>query len=174
MRKGPPPFAGLITPRSSSALTVFRVADRSLITALSFNPRSSGSPPTASLVIQQVPDSAPKQGHHIMHSHIPKKGAIRSAKGKNMTTPLPVPSGGGTWTDLYKAALVEADRNKVPQRIAEAQQALIARAGELFLATGDQLEEESALDDAMYALHALRNAGREEKAGAGMPAAEMN
>jgi hypothetical protein len=91
-----------------------------------------------------------------------------------MTTPLLVPSGGKAWTDLYKAALVEADRNKLPQRIAEAQQALIARTGELFLATGDHIEEESALDDAMYALHALQNASREEKAGAGVPAAEMN
>jgi hypothetical protein len=84
-----------------------------------------------------------------------------------MTTPLPAPSGGRTWTDLYKAALVEADCNKLPQRIAEAQQALIARAGELFLATGDHIEEESALDDAMYALHALQNACRRDKAAIG-------
>ena len=84
-----------------------------------------------------------------------------------MTTPLLVPSDGRAWTDLYKAALVEADRNKLPQRIAEAQQALIARAGELFLATGDHIEEESALDDAMYALHALRNAYGEDKAAMG-------
>jgi len=91
-----------------------------------------------------------------------------------MTTPLLVPSGGRAWTDLYKAALFEADGNKLPQRIAEAQQALIARAAKLFLVMGDHIEEESALEDAMYALHALQNASREEKAGARMPAAEMN
>jgi hypothetical protein len=33
----------------------------------------------------------------------------------------------------------------------------VVRARELFLMAGDNIEEEQALDDTMYALHALRN-----------------
>ena len=39
----------------------------------------------------------------------------------------PVPK----WHQLYKAALFETDRNKLPQRIAEAEKAIVARAREL-------------------------------------------
>jgi len=42
------------------------------------------------------------------------------------------------WRDLYKAALFEGQR-------------------ELFYAAGDNIEEGEALDDAIYALHALQN-----------------
>ena len=42
------------------------------------------------------------------------------------------------------------------QRIAQ-QKALALRARELFHIAGDNIEEEQALDDTMYALHALRN-----------------
>jgi hypothetical protein len=34
----------------------------------------------------------------------------------------------------------------------------VVRARELFHAAGDNIEEEQAVDDAMYALHALRSA----------------
>jgi hypothetical protein len=34
----------------------------------------------------------------------------------------------------------------------------VTRARELFHAAGDNIEEEQAVDDAMYALHALRSA----------------
>jgi hypothetical protein len=61
------------------------------------------------------------------------------------------------WKRLYTAALFEPDSAKLPERIAQAETALILRARELFHATGDNIEEEEALDDAMYALHALRN-----------------
>ncbi|MFZ3340119.1 MAG: hypothetical protein WA213_04500 [Terriglobales bacterium] len=61
------------------------------------------------------------------------------------------------WKRLYTTALFEPDSAKVPERIAEAEAALIVRARELFHAPGDNIEEEEALDDAMYALHALRN-----------------
>lgn len=64
------------------------------------------------------------------------------------------------WRNLYTAALFESDHAKLPQRIAEAEAALVVRARELFNAPGDNIEEEEALDDAMYALHALRNARR--------------
>lgn len=61
-----------------------------------------------------------------------------------------------SWRDLYRAALLEIDGARVPERIAEAEKALVVRARELFSAAGDNIEEEEMLDDAMYALHALR------------------
>jgi hypothetical protein len=64
----------------------------------------------------------------------------------------------GAWRQFYKSALFELDANKVSDRIAEAETALVTRARELFHAPGDNIEEEQAVDDAMYALHAFRRA----------------
>ena len=61
------------------------------------------------------------------------------------------------WRQLYRAALSETDKSKLPERIAEAEKAVVLRARELFQAAGDYGEETEALDDVMYALHALRN-----------------
>jgi hypothetical protein len=61
------------------------------------------------------------------------------------------------WHDLYRAALFETDRDKVPQRIAEAEHAILARIKELFGVDTDHIEEDQVLDDALYALRALRN-----------------
>jgi len=61
------------------------------------------------------------------------------------------------WRDLYKAALFERDKTRLPDRIAQAEEALVVRARELFRLAGDNIEEEQALDETMYALHALRN-----------------
>ena len=61
------------------------------------------------------------------------------------------------WRDLYKVALFEVDSARLPERIAQAEKALALRARELFHIAGDNIEEEQALDDTMYALHALRN-----------------
>jgi len=61
------------------------------------------------------------------------------------------------WRDLYLTALMEVDRDKTAARIADAEQAILVRARELFKAPGDHIQEEEALDDALYALHALRN-----------------
>jgi hypothetical protein len=61
------------------------------------------------------------------------------------------------WKDLYKAALFEPDKTRLPDRIAQAEEALALRARELFHIAGDNIEEGEALDDAMYALHALQN-----------------
>ena len=63
----------------------------------------------------------------------------------------------GAWRDLYKAALFEVDSARLPERIAQAEEALVVRARELFHIAGDNIEEEQALDDTMYALRALRN-----------------
>ena len=62
-----------------------------------------------------------------------------------------------SWKDLYQAAIVEPDLNKLPERIDEAESALVLRARELFYATGNEAEEGESLDDAMCILHALRN-----------------
>jgi hypothetical protein len=62
------------------------------------------------------------------------------------------------WAQFYKAALFELDSDKVSDRIAEAETAVVTRARELFHSAGDNIEDEQAVDDAMYALHALRSA----------------
>ena len=59
------------------------------------------------------------------------------------------------WRDLYKAALFEVDKTRLPDRIAQAEEALVVRARELFHMAGDNIEEEQALDDTMYALRML-------------------
>ena len=59
------------------------------------------------------------------------------------------------WRELYRAALYEIDKSKLPERIAEAEKAVVLRARELFQAAGDNGAETEALDDVMYALHAL-------------------
>ena len=66
-------------------------------------------------------------------------------------------SEGINWRELYRSAILELDASKLPQRIAEAENALVGRAKELFQEGGDNGEETEELDDAMYALHALRS-----------------
>lgn len=61
------------------------------------------------------------------------------------------------WHALYQAALFESDRNQVPKRIAEAERAILSRMRELFDVETDHIEEDVVLDDALYALRALRN-----------------
>ena len=69
-----------------------------------------------------------------------------------------------TWKNLYNAALFETDRAKTPLRIADAEKAILARLVELTAARHDHIEEDSILDDALYALHALRNSVSGSKA----------
>ena len=61
------------------------------------------------------------------------------------------------WRELYTAALFETDHKRSPLRIADAEKAIVARARELFAAGSDTIEEDQALDDALYALRALQN-----------------
>ena len=63
----------------------------------------------------------------------------------------------GSWRDLYVAALMEGDREKVPALIVDAEHAIMLRARELFSTPGDNIQEEDSLDDALYALHALKS-----------------
>ncbi|MGC2186550.1 MAG: hypothetical protein WA637_25005 [Terriglobales bacterium] len=62
-----------------------------------------------------------------------------------------------SWKDLYQAALCESDLNKLPERIADAETALVMRARDLFYTSGDKIDEAESLDDAMCILHALRS-----------------
>jgi hypothetical protein len=59
------------------------------------------------------------------------------------------------WRALYKAALSEIGKSEHLERIAEAEKAVVLRARELFQAADDNGEEKEALEDAMFALHAL-------------------
>jgi len=61
------------------------------------------------------------------------------------------------WRDLYVAALLEMNKDKLPDRIAEAETAIVQRARERFNAAGDNIQEEENLDDALYALRALKS-----------------
>ena len=62
-----------------------------------------------------------------------------------------------SWKDLYQAAMCESDVNKLPERIADAETALVMRERDLFYTSGDRFEEEESLDDAMCVLNALRS-----------------
>jgi hypothetical protein len=68
---------------------------------------------------------------------------------------LPLPP--RNWRELYTAALFETEKDRIPSRIADAEKAIVARARELFATGGDSIEEDQALDDALYALRALQN-----------------
>ena len=71
--------------------------------------------------------------------------------------PTPSQSIPATWRALYSAALFETDKNRIPARIADAEKAIVTRARELFSAGADTIEEDQALDDALYALRALQS-----------------
>jgi len=66
-------------------------------------------------------------------------------------------SQGCAWKEFYLAALMEADRDKTTTRMAQAECAIVNRARELFRTSGDNIQEEEALDDALYALAALKS-----------------
>ena len=80
-----------------------------------------------------------------------------------MTLNISKPSNTRDWRQLYRAALAEIDKTKLPERIAEAEKAIVLRARELFHGRGDRSsdsdigEETAALDQVMYSLHALRS-----------------
>jgi hypothetical protein len=63
------------------------------------------------------------------------------------------------WKALYKAAISQTDSKLTSQRVAEAENAALARGRELFY-SGGTLEEKEALEDALYALRALKSVRR--------------
>lgn len=63
------------------------------------------------------------------------------------------------WRALYRKAILECDAGALRQELPDAENAIVARAHELYQSTGAEAEvEKDALDDAMYALHALKDA----------------
>jgi hypothetical protein len=62
-----------------------------------------------------------------------------------------------SWRELYNAALFETDASKLPLRIEEARRALVFRSRELFATSPNYDGEVEAIEDALYALHALEN-----------------
>ena len=62
-----------------------------------------------------------------------------------------------SWRDLFQAAMGESDLNKLAERIADAETALVMRTRELAYTSGDKFEEKDSLDDALCILHALRS-----------------
>ena len=61
------------------------------------------------------------------------------------------------WRGLYLAALFETDQQKLPLCIATAELAMSQRARELFAAPEGGDEERDGLQEALYALRALRH-----------------
>jgi len=74
----------------------------------------------------------------------------------------PIPSSTPGWHSLYHDALFEQDKQKVPEKIACAEKAILNRMKELFNTSGDHIEEDLVLDDALYALRALRTCVQHE------------
>lgn len=60
------------------------------------------------------------------------------------------------WKALYIAAIFEDDKANILRRIAEAETAVAARAGELFGEDGNQHREQKAMENAIYFLQLLR------------------
>jgi hypothetical protein len=61
------------------------------------------------------------------------------------------------WKTLYRAAILETNKSVLAQRVSEAEEAVLAREREIFYGQGT-LEEEEALEEALYALRAFRTA----------------
>jgi hypothetical protein len=61
------------------------------------------------------------------------------------------------WFEPYRAALLETDWSKMPERIQAAESALSQRTREFELDDGGTLEERQAIADAMRGLAVLRN-----------------
>jgi hypothetical protein len=62
-----------------------------------------------------------------------------------------------SWEDLCEAALLERDSTKLPYRIVAAEDAIAKRLKELVEKSGDHNDEREALNDAAYAMRALRS-----------------
>jgi hypothetical protein len=84
-------------------------------------------------------------------------GALLKSDGLESSVQSTQSSAQKSWKDLYVAALLEGNESRIPRLIADAEGAIVERARELFATAGDHIQEEEALDDALYALHALKS-----------------
>ena len=73
--------------------------------------------------------------------------------------PCPNPN----WRTLYRAAILETNKNILPQRVSVAEEAVRARGREIFYGEGTA-DEKEALEDALYALRAFRTAWQHTEA----------
>jgi hypothetical protein len=80
-----------------------------------------------------------------------------------MSTSFPAGLNQTDWRTLYRAAILEANNNILPQRILEAEQAVVARGRELFHDRAT-LEEMDELEDALYTLRAFRTSWQHSEA----------
>jgi hypothetical protein len=74
-----------------------------------------------------------------------------------MTTAFPPCPSHTEWRTLYRAAILEKNNSVIPEKVSEAERAVLARGRELFYGEGT-LEEKEVLEDALYALRAFRSA----------------
>ena len=96
----------------------------------------------------------------LFYKLIPANGEILSIVGDAMNTGGCKGLDAQTWKDLYQVAIHESDLNKLPERITDAETALVMRARELFYTCGDRIGEQESLDYAMCILQALRSSLR--------------
>jgi hypothetical protein len=74
---------------------------------------------------------------------------------KNSRASAKVPAAQG-WRELYIAALFESDRNRIGEKIGQAQVAIGARRREIFL-SGNDAHERQVLDTPLFSLQSLSN-----------------
>ena len=74
-----------------------------------------------------------------------------------MTTAFPPRPTHADWKTLYRAAILETNKNLIPQKVSEAETAILARGRELFYGEGTT-EEKEALEEVLYVLRAFRSA----------------
>ena len=67
------------------------------------------------------------------------------------------------WRALYRAAILETNKNVILQKVSTAEQAILARGRELFYTAGTR-EEIEALEDALNALRMFRSAWEQARA----------
>jgi len=74
-----------------------------------------------------------------------------------METAFPPSPDHADWKALYRVAILETDKRVIPQKVLQAERAILARCRELFYTAGTR-EEQEALEDALYALRAFKRA----------------
>jgi len=80
-----------------------------------------------------------------------------------MRTVLPPLLNQANWKTLYRAAILETNKSVLPQRVSEAEKAVLSREREVFYGHASA-EEKEALEDALYALRAFRTAWQHSEA----------
>jgi hypothetical protein len=65
------------------------------------------------------------------------------------------------WEKFYRAAVLESDRSKLPQRIKDAEAAILKRSRTLSKPPANHGKEQDAITRALHILSLLREAGQE-------------